>query len=205
MKEISVLIGGKAGDGINSAGAMVAQLLGHMGYHIYLYFDYPSLIRGGHNFAVIRGAETSIGTCRDNVDFLLALNQETVQRHRDQMNPGSAIIFNADLVKGEGQGIPVMSILHEEQAPAIMGNSALIGGFAKAAGIPWETVDAVFRSHIPKGIDLNLKVARKAYDLLATVHPVDHATARDCRSFPGTKQSVSVLRWGGLKPMFRTR
>ena len=56
MNDVSVLIGGKAGDGINSAGAMVAQLLGHMGYHIYLYFDYPSLIRGGHNFAVIRGS-----------------------------------------------------------------------------------------------------------------------------------------------------
>ena len=27
MKDISVLIGGKAGDGINSAGALVAQLL----------------------------------------------------------------------------------------------------------------------------------------------------------------------------------
>ncbi len=47
MKDISVLIGGKAGDGINSAGALVAQLLNSLGYSIYLYFDYPSLIRGG--------------------------------------------------------------------------------------------------------------------------------------------------------------
>ena len=199
MKEISVLIGGKAGDGINSAGAMVAQLLGHMGYHIYLYFDYPSLIRGGHNFAVIRGAETSIGTCRDKVDFLLALNQETVQRHRDQMNPGTAIIFNADLVKGEGQGIPVMSILHEEQAPAIMGNSALIGGFAKAAGIPWETVEAVFRSHIPKGIDLNLKVARQAYDLLATVHPVEPCNSPGLPLLTGNEAIGLGLAMGGLE------
>jgi 2-oxoglutarate ferredoxin oxidoreductase subunit alpha len=60
MKDISVLIGGKAGDGINSAGALVAQLLNHSGYSIYLYFDYPSLIRGGHNFAIIRGSEQSV-------------------------------------------------------------------------------------------------------------------------------------------------
>src|SRR5271157_2465309 len=122
MKEVSVLIGGKAGDGINSAGAMVAQLLNHLGYRIYLYFDYPSLIRGGHNFAVIRGSERAVGTCRDNVDFILALSQETVSRHRGQMHAGTAIVFNADLVKSDGQGISVKSILSSEKAPGIMGN-----------------------------------------------------------------------------------
>ena len=82
MKEVSVLIGGKAGDGINSAGSMVAQLLNHLGYRIYMYFDYPSLIRGGHNFTVIRGSEQDIGSCRDTIDFILALDKETITRHR---------------------------------------------------------------------------------------------------------------------------
>ena len=82
MNEVSVLVGGKAGDGINSAGAMVAQLLNHLGYRIYLYFDYPSLIRGGHNFAIVRGRETTTGTCGMKVDFVLALDQETVERHK---------------------------------------------------------------------------------------------------------------------------
>ena len=164
MNEVSVLVGGKAGDGINSAGAMVAQLLNHLGYRIYLYFDYPSLIRGGHNFAIVRGRETATGTCGKQVDFVLALNQETVERHRDAWKTDTAIIFNKDLVKATGQGIPVREILAAEHAPEIMGNSAIIGGFAKAAGIPWTTVEDVFTSHIPKGTDLNLRVARRAYD-----------------------------------------
>jgi 2-oxoglutarate ferredoxin oxidoreductase subunit alpha len=172
MNEVSVLVGGKAGDGINSAGAMVAQLLNHLGYRIYLYFDYPSLIRGGHNFAIIRGRETATGTCGRTVDFVLALNQETVDRHRDALKKDTAIIFNADLVKGAGQGVPVKEILSAEHAPDIMGNSAIIGGFAKAAGIPWKTVEEVFSSHIPKSTELNLRVARLAYERLATVHPV---------------------------------
>ena len=199
MNDVSVLIGGKAGDGINSAGAMVARLLGRMGYHVYLYFDYPSLIRGGHNFAVIRGAETSIGTCRENVDFLLALNQETVQRHRHQLNPGAAIVFNSDLVKGEGQGVPVTSILHEEQAPAIMGNSALIGGFAKSAGIPWDMVEAVFRSQIPHGIDQNLKVARRAYDQLATVRPIESYNRQGLPLLSGNEAIGLGLARAGLE------
>jgi 2-oxoglutarate ferredoxin oxidoreductase subunit alpha len=173
MKEVSVLVGGKAGDGINSAGAMVAQLLNRLGYRIYLYFDYPSLIRGGHNFAIIRGADRPVGTCGKSVDFVLALNQETVDRHRGRWQPDTAIVFNSDLVKSPGgQGIPVKELLALDHAPDIMGNSAIIGGFAKAAGIGWETVESVFRSHIPKGTDLNLKVARHAYDRLTAVHPV---------------------------------
>ena len=172
MKDISVLIGGKAGDGINSAGALVAQLLNHLGYGIYLYFDYPSLIRGGHNFAIIRGSEQSVGTCWNNLDFILALNNETIEQHRDRCTRETAIIYNADLVKSAGQGIPVKAILTRENAPAIMGNSAIIGGFAKAAGIEWDVVEAVFNAHIPKGVDLNLKVAKRAYDQVEKVHLV---------------------------------
>ena len=176
MKDVSVLIGGKAGDGINSAGALVAQLLNHIGYHIYLYFDYPSLIRGGHNFAIIRGSGQGIGTCWKALDFLLAINRETVEQHRDRCSGDTAIIFNADQVKSAGQGIQVKSILAGENAPAIMGNSAIIGGFAKTAGIDWNVVEDVFKSHIPKGVDLNLKVAKRAYDQLETVHPVSKGT-----------------------------
>ena len=172
MKDISVLIGGKAGDGINSAGALVAQLLNTIGYTIYLYFDYPSLIRGGHNFAIIRGSDQGIGTCWNTVDFVLALNNDTIELHRDKCTLKTEIIFNADLVKSAGQGIQVQAILNGEHAPAIMGNSAIIGGFAKAAGIEWDIVVAVFNAHIPKGVDLNLKVAKKAYDQLEIVHPV---------------------------------
>jgi 2-oxoglutarate/2-oxoacid ferredoxin oxidoreductase subunit alpha len=174
MLDIAVLVGGKAGDGINSAGTMVSQLLNRLGYSVFLNFDYPSLIRGGHNFAVIRGTEKAMspGTCREKVDFILALDQATVEKHRENGNAGMAVIFNTDLVKSEGQGIPVRAILAAEKAPEIMGNSALIGGFAKAAGIDWTIVEQVFRSHIPKGADQNLLVAKRAYDSLTTVRPI---------------------------------
>ena len=61
--EVSVLIGGRAGDGVSSAGQVIAQILAHIGYQVHMYFDYPSLIKGGHNFAIIRGAEETGGCC----------------------------------------------------------------------------------------------------------------------------------------------
>ena len=198
MNEVSVLIGGKAGDGINSAGAMVAQLLNHLGYRIYLYFDYPSLIRGGHNFAIIRASERDAGACRNHVDFVLALNEETIERHQEKYTDKTVIIANMDLVKKGSYGIPVKAILAEEKAPGIMGNSALIGGFAKAAGIEWEVVDAVFRRHIPKGADQNLAVAKKAYNLFDPIHPIKNCENRPQSLVSGNEAIGLGLVRGGL-------
>jgi len=42
MAEWSVLIGGRAGEGLNKAGMILCRLLHERGYHVYLYFEYPS-------------------------------------------------------------------------------------------------------------------------------------------------------------------
>ena len=60
MQEISILIGGKAGDGIKQGGNAIARLFNQLGYWIFVYEDYPSLIRGGHNFSIIRASKERI-------------------------------------------------------------------------------------------------------------------------------------------------
>ena len=199
LPDVSVLIGGKAGDGINSAGALIAQLLNHLGYHIYVYFDYPSLIRGGHNFAVIRGSGHAIGTCRDQVDFILALSQETITHHLLQAHEGVAVIFDADRVKAVGQPLSLKALLARENAPEIMGNSAIIGGFAKAAGIEWKTVEDVMRSHIRKGVDQNLLVAKRAYEQIQTVHRIERLPDPPTSLLTGNEAIALGLIRGGLE------
>ena len=49
-----------------------------------------------------------------------------------------------------------------------MGNSAIIGAFAKTAGIRWNVVEDVFRRHLLKETEKNLSVARNAYDVAQT-------------------------------------
>ncbi|WML67835.1 MAG: 2-oxoacid:ferredoxin oxidoreductase subunit alpha [Methanoregula sp. SKADARSKE-2] len=199
MDEISVLIGGKAGDGINNAGAMVAQLLNRMGYRIYLYFDYPSLIRGGHNFAIVRGSDQYIAGHRNRADFVLALNKETIDRHREKYSHETVIIFNADQMKLPGNGISVKAILSEEKAPEIMGNSAMIGAFAKAAGIEWSKVEEVFRVHMPKAPDLNLRVARKGYDVQVQIRAIGRGDNRPVALLTGNEAIGLGLVRGGLE------
>ena len=164
MEELSVLIGGKAGDGINSAGMVVAHLFNRMGYRVYMYFDYPSLIKGGHNFAIVRAAKEKIGAHRSQVDFILALNQDTVDFHRDMVHRKTVVLSDRSKVRDEGIGIDLPQILKEEKAPPVMGNSCIIGAFAKAAGIEWEVLEEVFARQIPKALPTNLRVARRGYD-----------------------------------------
>ena len=199
MKEVSVLVGGRAGDGINNAGAMVAQLLNHLGYFVYISVDYPSLIRGGHNFALVRAADEPVGAYNDRIDYLVALNQETIDLHLPHC-PDCTVVANADLVKSlqSGQAISVNDILKVESAPPITGNSAMIGAFAKAAGIPWEIAGDVFRRHMPKAADENLRVARRAYDQIRTSRPVPALSGKTHSLLSGNEAIGLGLVAGGL-------
>lgn len=57
MEDFSVLIGGKAGFGIDRSGIVIGRILNKLCYRLYIYRDYPSLIRGGHTFSIIRASK----------------------------------------------------------------------------------------------------------------------------------------------------
>lgn len=140
MKELSLLIGEKAGDGINQSGSLLACLLAQTEYFIYRYFDYHPLIREGHNFSIVRASSHKIFSHRDRVDYVLALNQDTVNFHTQRIKEKSHIIYDSVTVKSEGLGLALTEIVKEEGAKPIMRNSCLIGAFAKSVGIDWEVL-----------------------------------------------------------------
>jgi 2-oxoglutarate ferredoxin oxidoreductase subunit alpha len=178
MDDFSTLIGGIAGDGINEAGLTVSRLFSRLGYRIFMYYDYPSLIRGGHNFAVVRAAGQKIAVQRDRIDILIALNQETVEKHTSRLKDSSFVIYDADKVKMDGIkqkgcGLPITSILKEAEAPAVMKNSCILGGYCRVVGIDWSILEEVLQKHIPKKLELNLLVARVGYDQAVQLCRID--------------------------------
>jgi 2-oxoglutarate ferredoxin oxidoreductase subunit alpha len=199
VKEFSTLIGGRAGDGINSAGFLVAQLFNRMGYSVYSYFDYPSLIKGGHNFSIVRACEEKIGSHRSRCDFVLALNQDSVDLHPDMITGDTVVVFDSNKA-GYEHGVPVDidTILTGEKAPVVMGNSCIIGAFACAAGIPWEVLEEVFRRHIPKALELNLKVARRGYNVAKPGNPVPRLPGKAVPLLTGNEAIGLGLIRGGM-------
>ena len=94
MDSFSVLIGGKAGDGITQAGSMIAHLLNELGYRLYTYVDSPSLIRGGHNYVIVRAHRGRIAAHRDHVNVMIALSPETLERHHWRLKQRPVTVFD---------------------------------------------------------------------------------------------------------------
>ena len=203
MKDFSILIGGKAGDGIDSSGLVIARIFNKLGFRLYIYRDYPSVIRGGHTFSVIRASPNRIATHLSKVDFILALNQETLNLHRARLTKDCLFVYDSDQVKVDspavcGIGVPLGNILKEENALPVMRNSCVIGAFCKAAGIAWDILEEVFRKNISKELELNLKVARRGFDIAADPVKIEPLNQKGLPLVTGNEAVSLGLIKGGL-------
>lgn len=108
MDDISILVGGKAGDGIRIAATMVARLFSRYGYRSFVYDDYPSLIRGGHNFSLVRVSKEKIEANNSGLDLIVALDKQTVEKHVTKLNEGGVVLFDSSKkgIETEGIGVP---------------------------------------------------------------------------------------------------
>jgi 2-oxoglutarate ferredoxin oxidoreductase subunit alpha len=164
-KDFTILIGGEAGQGTRLAGNIIATLFQKMGYFVYVYEDYQSLIRGGHNFSEIRVCHEKKIARKEKIDALIALDRNTISLHKKRLSDDGLVIFNADRIKGE-EGISVFSekIVKEEGGIPQMVNVTLISALAKSFGIDFGVLEKVLRERIKRSIDLNLKIAKRAFD-----------------------------------------
>lgn len=164
VQEYSVLIGGQAGDGIRLAGGSVARLFNRLGYWVFVYNDYQSLIRGGHNFTVVRASGKRVQAHRNMVDIIVAFNQETVEKHRWRLKEGSLVIFDSDSVKAEGLGLPLTGIAKKRNLPMIVRNTAALGALASTLGLEFHLVEEVVRRSVRRNVEENVAVAKEGYE-----------------------------------------
>ena len=164
-KDYSIVIGGAAGQGSRKAGLIIAKLFNNLGYNVFICEDYQSLIKGGHNFSVIRVSEEKHASIKERADFLLALDSSTIEKHEKLLNKKALIVFNSDKIKRDGGvGIASETIAKELGGIPVMSNTALIAGFSKAVGIEWKVLEDALRKELGKGIEKNLEIARRAYE-----------------------------------------
>lgn len=203
MDELSILIGGKAGFGIDKAGAVIGRLLNQLGYHIFIYRDYPSLIRGGHTFSIIRASIKRISAHYEKIDLIIALNQETLDLHRKKLKSDCLFLFDSDQLKFDqaqtcGLGISLGKILKEEAAPEVMRNTCIIGAMAKVIGIDFDILGNVLKKEFTKEIDLNIKVARRGFDEARELQKIDPARENNLPLVSGNEAVALGLIQGGL-------
>jgi len=181
-KDFSILIGGEAGQGTRLAGNLIAHLFNKLGYFVYVYEDYQSLIRGGHNFSEIRVSFEKREARKREIDVLIALDKNTISLHQKRLKRGGFLIFNADrITQKKGFGIFADKIVKEEGGIPQMVNTVFISALTKCLGISFEILESVLKEKIKKGIDLNLKIAKRVYQSLQSQTKV--AEVRPLTSF----------------------
>lgn len=73
--DISLVLGGSAGMGVQTVEALLVQVLKREGYHIFSSKEYMSRIRGGSNSTEIRISNTKRSSYVERIDFLFALDK----------------------------------------------------------------------------------------------------------------------------------
>jgi len=202
-KDFSILIGGAAGQGSRFAGLIIAKIFNQLGYRIYIYEDYQSLIRGGHNFSQIRASEKEFQSRKGKIDFLLALDEKTIDLHKGNLAKNGLIIFNSDKIElREGIGVPIEKITKEMGGIPIMANTALISAFSKIVGIDFEILKEVLTKEIKKSIDLNLKIAQKAFEESKTLLKIKKLEQKPKILLTGNEGIALGMAKAGLKFYF---
>ena len=171
--DLAMGIGGEAGQGIATPGDILARIFVRRGLHLYTYNAYQSIIRGGHIFLTVRVSDQEIYTHGDKLDLLLALNQDTMDRHLNLMGPGSRVVYNADSITpgdvNDGVhlcGLPVADLSASRNR--LVQNTIAVGAIMSLMGVDFEVLEESlslrFQRQGQNVIDENVRVARAGFE-----------------------------------------
>ncbi len=94
MVDISIIIGGPQGGGIESAGQIAVKTFVLKGYDVLGSREYHSNIMGAHSYYHLRVKERKPGSLTLPVDALLALDAESILTHYRDVRPGGVVIYD---------------------------------------------------------------------------------------------------------------
>lgn len=177
-REFTVGIGGAAGDGIDKSGDTLAKCVSRLGLYIFAYNSYQSVIRGGHIWLRVRIAEEKAYSHGDHLNLVIALNQDTVERHAPEVEPGGAVLYNSDRFTCESlllrDGVvplplPVNQITkHLGRLLPIMQNTVALGATVFLAQLDFDSTAGVladtFKHKGQAVIDQNVKILQAGFD-----------------------------------------
>ncbi|MFL5245718.1 MAG: 2-oxoacid:acceptor oxidoreductase subunit alpha [Gemmataceae bacterium] len=173
--EVVVGIGGAAGDGVASAGNTLALSVGRQGQGVYAYNSYQSVIRGGHSWLRLKISGKKPLNHGDQVNIAIALNQDSLDRHLQELVKGGVALFNSAKVKpsyAAPEGVQLCPLPVADLTPAykelpIMQNTVAVGAAIRLMGLDFAGLESVLASTFakkPKVVQVNVDAARAGYD-----------------------------------------
>jgi len=170
-KELFTFIaGGTAGAGIRKAGAVAGYIFTRMGRRVFEMEDYQSLIKGGHNFAVVSSATYPIKSHYMRADLVVATDKRSYDMHKEHLRDGGIMVFNSDAMKDEtvpnGIGIPFSTISKKYTNSELRLGVGAVTVLAVSIGMSKDELADVIREQY-RDAENNINFAMEIYDAAA--------------------------------------
>lgn len=176
ISQLSWKIGGQQGEGVESTDKIFSTALNRLGYYLYGYRHFSSRIKGGHTNNKIRISTKPIRAISDDLDILVAFDQETIDLNAFELRDNGVIVADAKFnpvvpegVKARLFPVPITAIA-EDLGTSLFKNMAASGASWALLGLPLEVFNkAVEEEFGRKGaavVEKNIEAVRKAAEFI---------------------------------------
>ena len=149
LHQLSWKVGGQQGEGIESTGEIFATAMNRLGYHLYGYRHFSSRIKGGHTNNKITVRPEEVRFIADDLDILVAFDQETIDVNYKELTESSIILADAKFgpqnpedCKAPLYAVPFTEIA-SELGTSLMKNMVAIGATAALLNLSEEVFQNV--------------------------------------------------------------
>jgi 2-oxoglutarate ferredoxin oxidoreductase subunit alpha len=173
-KDISIVLCGAAGQGIQTVEALLTKTLKKSGYYVFATREYMSRVRGGVNSTEIRVGSKSVHAFVDRIDLLIPLSEEAIPHLKHRLTGSTIIIGEKKLldidssVYGEKIEIPFLE-LSSEVGGKIYANIIALGLICRILKgdkeILQELLTTNFKSKGQEIVNNNIKASNKGFEL----------------------------------------
>lgn len=172
-KEISIVLAGEAGQGIDSITSVISKLIKLNGFNIFSTKEYMSRIKGGCNSATIRVSNKKIRAYRNNADFIFAISKDALNHLANRIVENTFICYeydNPQLLDRFQNKIKIeFSALAKESGGSIYANTIITGIVMGILNISLNSVEEYIRKIFSeKGPDIaekNVRAVQKGYEI----------------------------------------
>ncbi|TLS52277.1 2-oxoacid:acceptor oxidoreductase subunit alpha [Paenibacillus antri] len=176
ISQLSWKIGGQQGEGVESTDRIFSTALNRLGYYLYGYRHFSSRIKGGHTNNKIRISTKAIRAISDDLDILVAFDQETIDLNSHELRKGGVIVADAKFNPTVPEGIdarlfpvPITSIA-EELGTSLFKNMVASGASWALLGLPLEVfnkaVEEEFGRKGPAIVEKNVEAVRRGAEFV---------------------------------------
>lgn len=200
-KDIVIRVAGESGEGVISTGDLIAQGAARAGYSIFTYKTFPAEIKGGHAVYQLRLGNHEILSKGDELDILIAFNQEAYDLHSGEIRQGGLLLFDPAVVQAAGaengikhSPVPLRKIANEDLNFPIGKNVVSVGVIGALFGLNSEFIEKLLIEKFSrKGeLTLNRNLAALAAGYKFIKENVDTHREFDVEPMPG-KQDIIVV------------